>query len=85
MFDSTIYGRARLSTSTLERTAAGLANDASRQGELETFYRGAGVEEHLIDYFRTRIGCKDQSLPELAVEVLGSSRTKGRTNGIEPG
>ena len=45
-----------IATSTLERTAAGLANDMSQQGEVETFLRGAGVEEHLIEYFRARIG-----------------------------
>ncbi len=49
-------GPSAIATSTLERTAAGLANDASRQGPIETFYRGAGVEEHLIEYFRSRIG-----------------------------
>ncbi len=45
-----------IATSTLELTAEGLAKDASRQGEIEAFYRGAGVTEHLIEYYRSRIG-----------------------------
>jgi hypothetical protein len=37
-------------------TAEGLANDPFRQSEVEQFYRGAGVPEHLIEYYRSRIG-----------------------------
>ncbi len=49
-------GPSSIATSTLERTAAGLAEDASRQGAIEAFYRGVGVEDHLIEHFRSRIG-----------------------------
>ncbi len=41
---------------TLERTAVGLSKDPSRQGEIETFFRGAGLSEELIDAFRSLIG-----------------------------
>ena len=41
---------------TLEYTAAGLAKDASRQGEVETFYRASGVPEQMIEYYRSLIG-----------------------------
>jgi hypothetical protein len=43
-------------TDTLERTAQGLAKNPSRQGAVEIFLRGAGVEEHMIRYFRSMIG-----------------------------
>ncbi len=49
-------GPSAIATSTLERTAAGLAEDPSRHGEIEAFLRGAGLENHWIDYFRSRIG-----------------------------
>ena len=45
-----------IATSTLERTATGLAKDPSRQEEIESFFRGAGVEDYWLDYFRSRIG-----------------------------
>lgn len=45
-----------IDTRVFELTAKGLANDPSRQTEVELFYRGAGVPEHLIEYYRTRIG-----------------------------
>ncbi|MCP4204847.1 MAG: toll/interleukin-1 receptor domain-containing protein [bacterium] len=48
--------RSSVATSTLERTAAGLAKDPCRQGEIEAFLRNAGVEDHWVDYFRSRIG-----------------------------
>ena len=54
--DVKYFGPSTIGTSTLERTAAGLAKDASRHGEIEAFYRGAGVEEHLIEHYRSRIG-----------------------------
>ena len=37
-----------IATSTMERTAAGLAKDPSRQGEVETFLRGSGVPEDML-------------------------------------
>ncbi len=49
-------GPSRIATSTLERTAATLARDASRQGEIEAFLRGAGVSESYLDTFRLSIG-----------------------------
>jgi hypothetical protein len=45
-----------IDASVFEMTAQGLANDPSRLTEVEQFYRGAGVPEHLIEYYRTRIG-----------------------------
>ena len=38
-----------ISIDVLERTAQDLGRDPARQGEIEAFYRGAGVEDHLID------------------------------------
>ncbi len=49
-------GPSHIATSTLEQTAAGLAKDATQQRAIEVFYRGAGVGEHLIEYFRSRDG-----------------------------
>ncbi|MCP4675933.1 MAG: toll/interleukin-1 receptor domain-containing protein [Deltaproteobacteria bacterium] len=40
---------------TFERTAASLSKNPSRQAEVETFYRGAGVAEDVIELFRLRI------------------------------
>ena len=52
--DAVIHrGPSAIGTSTLERTALGLSNNDSHRGEIETFYRAAGVEEHVIEYFRT--------------------------------
>jgi uncharacterized protein YjbI with pentapeptide repeats len=45
-----------VSTSTLERTAQGLARNPSRQGAVERFLCGAGVADHGIAYFRSLIG-----------------------------
>lgn len=49
-------GRSGIATSTLQQTAAGLADSASRQGEIEAFLRGAGIEDHWVEYFRSLIG-----------------------------
>ncbi len=49
-------GPSGVATSTLERTAAGLARDPFRRGEIEAFLRGAGVKDHGISYFRSLIG-----------------------------
>lgn len=40
---------------TLESTAAGLARDPSRQAEVESFFKGAGVREPYLEIFRERI------------------------------
>ena len=45
-----------LDIDTFEYTADGLSSDQSRLSEIEGFYRAAGVAEHVIDYYRTRIG-----------------------------
>ncbi len=50
------FGPSNISINTLERTAASLAKDTSRLGEVEAFLRSAGLEDHWIDYFRDRIG-----------------------------
>ncbi|MCP3962386.1 MAG: hypothetical protein GY719_31470 [bacterium] len=49
-------GPSDISTSTLAFTAAALADQPHRQGEIEAFLHGAGVEEDWIDVFRCRIG-----------------------------
>ncbi|MDC3379044.1 toll/interleukin-1 receptor domain-containing protein [Planctomycetota bacterium] len=40
----------------LQRTAASLGKDSSKQGEVETFLRGCGVPEQIMDVFRSWIG-----------------------------
>jgi TIR domain/Pentapeptide repeats (8 copies) len=57
---ATHVGPSGIATSTLERTAAGLARDATQQRAVEEFYRGAGVAEDLIELFRTRIGSPNE-------------------------
>ena len=49
-------GGALVATSCLDSTAAGLSYNQTYQGPVETFLRAAGLEEHWIDYFRSRIG-----------------------------
>ena len=49
-------GPSTIGADTLERTAAGLSEDPSRQGEVEAFLRGAGVQEDLLDSWRMQIG-----------------------------
>lgn len=41
---------------TLEETAKGLSSYPQHRNEIEKFYRGTGVSEHLIEYYRSRIG-----------------------------
>jgi hypothetical protein len=41
---------------TLERTAADLGTDASKEHEIELFLEGAGVPGEYIEFFRSRIG-----------------------------
>ncbi len=49
-------GPSAIATSTLERTAAGLEQDPSQRGAVETFLRGAGVPEDLLTaWFAFRI------------------------------
>jgi uncharacterized protein YjbI with pentapeptide repeats len=45
-----------LDIDTLEYTAAGLSEDRSHLREIEEFYRASGVPEHVIEYYRIRIG-----------------------------
>ncbi len=49
-------GPSSVATDTLARTAAGLPAAGERLRQVEAFYRGAGVEEHLIAYYRHRCG-----------------------------
>jgi uncharacterized protein YjbI with pentapeptide repeats len=49
-------GPSSISVDTLERTAADLAKDPSRQGIIETFLENAGVPKEYLDLFRSRIG-----------------------------
>jgi uncharacterized protein YjbI with pentapeptide repeats len=51
-----LFGPSIIGTDTLERTAAGLTEDRSRQGEVERFLRGAGLSDGLLDHFRASIG-----------------------------
>ena len=48
--------RSEVGTNTLHLTAASLGKDASKQGEVEGFLRGCGLEEGDIAYFRSLIG-----------------------------
>ncbi len=50
------HGPSGVSMRTLEATASGITREVSRLAVIEVFYRGAGLPEHLIDYFRSRIG-----------------------------
>jgi hypothetical protein len=45
-----------ISIDTLERTAADLGTDASKQYEIELFLEAAGVPKEYIELFRSRIG-----------------------------
>jgi hypothetical protein len=54
--DITHYAPSLVDTVTLERTAQGLENNPSRQGAVETFLRGAGLQEHTIAFFISLIG-----------------------------
>ncbi len=49
-------GPSSVATDTLARTAAGLDEDDPRRREVEDFYRGAGGERHLVEYYRHRCG-----------------------------
>jgi len=42
--------------STLRLTAAGLASNPGNQGAVETFFRGCGVPDDMLDLFRSWIG-----------------------------
>jgi hypothetical protein len=48
--------RISIDVGVFELTAQGLSHDPSRKLEVEQFYRFAGVPEHLIEYYSTRIG-----------------------------
>lgn len=50
------FGHSALDIDTFEYTANGLSADQSRLRQVEEFYRAAGVAEHVIEYYRTRIG-----------------------------
>ena len=41
---------------TINRTAAGLSANPSNQAAIESFFRSCGLEEHAVDYFRSRVG-----------------------------
>ncbi len=48
-------GPSSIATSTLERTAAGLAKDSSRRAEIEAFLRDAGVSESYLQIFQRSV------------------------------
>ncbi len=50
------HGPSSIGTDTLAKTAAALAAVEGRLVEIETFYRDAGVEQHLVEYYRHRLG-----------------------------
>ena len=50
------HGSSAVSQETLQLTAASLARHQGNHGEVETFFKGCGVEQHLIEYFRSMIG-----------------------------
>jgi uncharacterized protein YjbI with pentapeptide repeats len=55
-FDGTTHiGPTEIGLNTLTATAAGLATNPMIQLPLERFFRGCGIEEHSIDYFRALV------------------------------
>ncbi len=49
-------GPSSVGTDTLARTAAALRHDRRQLPEVEALYHGAGVEQYLIEYYRTHCG-----------------------------
>ncbi len=49
-------GPSSIGTDTLRRTAVALCEAPERLFEVEAFYRGAGVEQHLVAYYRHLCG-----------------------------
>ncbi len=68
------HGRSSIGTSTLERTAEGIARDGTRQRQIEAFFQGAGVEDHWIDYFRSRV---DQPMEYYSCFISYSHQDQG--------
>jgi hypothetical protein len=55
--DETIhFGRCYVGVETLERTAAGFAQNGRPHAEFEGFLRRAGMNEHIVEDFRSTIG-----------------------------
>jgi hypothetical protein len=50
------YQPSTVGVDTLRNTAAGLASNPGNQGAVETFFRGCGVPDDLLDLFRSWIG-----------------------------
>ncbi len=49
-------GPSSVGTDTLDRTAQTLRRDRHRLPDVEAFYRGAGVDQHLVEHYRHRCG-----------------------------
>jgi uncharacterized protein YjbI with pentapeptide repeats len=49
-------GASSIGADTLEMTAAELLENDAQQEAVECFYRAAGVEDHVIEHYRSRIG-----------------------------
>ncbi len=60
-------GPSSVGTDTLERTLAAVAGDAKRLQDVEAFFRGAGVPEHLIAHYRSRAGVSERYYPAYIV------------------
>lgn len=45
---------------TLEKTAEKVQQNSYRWGEIEIFCRGAGVQDHVIEHYRSRVGARDR-------------------------
>ncbi len=67
-------GPSSVGTDTLERTLAAVGSDGKRLRDVEAFFRGAGVAEHLIAHFRSRAGT---SQPSRETYIICSRRDAG--------
>ncbi len=63
-------GPSSVGTDTLERTLAAASKDAKRLQDVEAFFRGAGVREHLFSHLRSRAGARRRFHPAYLVHAL---------------
>ncbi len=62
-------GPSSIGTDTLERTLTAVGSDQKRLREVAEFFRDAGVEEHLLAYFRSRAGGSRQYQPAYVIHA----------------
>ena len=53
-------GPSSVGVDTLERTLAAVAGDAKRRQEVESFFRAAGIQDHLLAHYRRRAGADER-------------------------